>query len=335
MEKQIIDIQNKSRNSETVTTEIKAICQQAQAMALMYAIEVGRRLKEAKDLLPHGEWGKWLKEGVNFSQSSANNFMRIFDEYGAEQMSFFGTQPNSQTLGNLPYTKALKLLAIPEEERETFVNEHHVEDVSTRELDRLIKERDEALKAAKNAEQLQQEAQRAQEEAEKSRQEAEKLEEETRELAARAEELAEKLEKAKEAEKKQKAKLKELKENPTIELSVMEKIKAEAQAVAADDAAKKIQAKIDEANERIEKAVLEKKQARQAAELAEAQIATLQKQLQMQNPDMMAFKTMFEQVQEIMAKLKSTAQKIKAADEATAQKLSLALNAFLKNNLED
>ncbi|KUO78350.1 MAG: hypothetical protein APF81_02885 [Desulfosporosinus sp. BRH_c37] len=29
------------------------------------AIEIGRRLKEAKGLLPHGEWGKWLKESVS------------------------------------------------------------------------------------------------------------------------------------------------------------------------------------------------------------------------------------------------------------------------------
>ena len=33
----------------------------------------------------------------------------------------------SQTLGNLPYTHALKLLALPAEEREEFAQEHHVE----------------------------------------------------------------------------------------------------------------------------------------------------------------------------------------------------------------
>ena len=95
-------------------------------------------------MLPHGAWGGWLREEVEYSKSTANNFMRIFEEYGNSQMSMFGPEAKSQTLGNLPYTKALRLLAIPEEEREEFVEANHVEDLSTRELDRLIKERDEA-----------------------------------------------------------------------------------------------------------------------------------------------------------------------------------------------
>ena len=33
-------------------------------------------------MLDHGQWGPWLREEVDFSQSSANNFMRIFEEYG-------------------------------------------------------------------------------------------------------------------------------------------------------------------------------------------------------------------------------------------------------------
>ena len=106
------------RDIDTVTGEIITICKQAQTMALMYAIEIGRRLKEAKSLLPHGEWGNWLKERVEFSPSTAQNFMKIFDEYGTEQISLFGDKANTQTLGNLPYTKALRLLSLPAEERE-------------------------------------------------------------------------------------------------------------------------------------------------------------------------------------------------------------------------
>ena len=114
------------RDIKTVTTEIRTLHRQAQCMVLGYAIEIGRRLKEAKAMLDHGQWGPWLREEVDFSQSSANNFMRIFEEYGAQQVSLFG-DANSQVLGNLPYTHALRLLALPAEERESFVEEHHAE----------------------------------------------------------------------------------------------------------------------------------------------------------------------------------------------------------------
>lgn len=45
------------REIGVITSEIKDICRQARSMALMYAVEIGRRLTEAKEILPHGEWG--------------------------------------------------------------------------------------------------------------------------------------------------------------------------------------------------------------------------------------------------------------------------------------
>lgn len=140
------------RTVETVTLEIRTLQRQAQQVVLGYAIEIGRRLEEVKAMLPHGRWGEYLKQEVNYSQSTAQNFMRIFREYGASQQSLFGGAANSQALGNLTYTKALQLLALPDaEERERFVVEHDVEAMSTRELDKALKERDEALKEAEAA----------------------------------------------------------------------------------------------------------------------------------------------------------------------------------------
>ena len=115
--------------------------------------------------------GAWLKRELDFSQSTANNFMRIFREYGAAQQSLFGGEAKSQSLANLTYTKALRLLAIPdEEERERFIAGHDVEGMSSRELDKALKEREEALKKAAAAEEetrkLRQEAGRLQEELE-------------------------------------------------------------------------------------------------------------------------------------------------------------------------
>lgn len=78
------------RTVETVTLEIRTLQRQAQQIMLSYAVEIGRRLEEVKAILPHGQWGDYLKNEVDYSQSTANNFMRIYREYGAAQQSLFG-----------------------------------------------------------------------------------------------------------------------------------------------------------------------------------------------------------------------------------------------------
>lgn len=134
------------RDINVITAEFVAIKRQAERMILDSAIEMGRRLCEAKSILPHGEWGEWLKEKADISSATASNLMRIFDEYGAEQFSIFGAEANSQTLGNLSYSKAVALLAVPSEERETFVKDVKAEELSTREFQQAIKERNDAIK---------------------------------------------------------------------------------------------------------------------------------------------------------------------------------------------
>ena len=141
-----------ARTLEQVTEEIRYLDNQAKRLVLGHAIEIGRRLEEAKALVPYGEWGNYIEKELSYSQSTANNFMRIFDEYGAAQQSLFGPVADSQTLGNLSYTKALKLLAVPREEREEFAREVDAEHLSTRELEAAIRERDEARKRAEDAE---------------------------------------------------------------------------------------------------------------------------------------------------------------------------------------
>ncbi|WP_144251287.1 DUF3102 domain-containing protein, partial [Mycobacterium tuberculosis] len=71
---------------------------------------IGGKLIEAKELVTHGEWGTWLQNNVNYSQSTANNFMRVATEYS-----------DSQVFANLSYSQAVALLAVPSEEREQFV----------------------------------------------------------------------------------------------------------------------------------------------------------------------------------------------------------------------
>lgn len=128
------------RTVDVVAAEIRALT----ASMLSNVIEIGRRMYEAKELLPHGEFGKWLEEQTGYSTSTASNFMRLYKEYGAEQGNLFGPEIKCQTFGKLSYSKALALLSVPAEEREEFVQQHDVEAMSTRELQKVIKERDEA-----------------------------------------------------------------------------------------------------------------------------------------------------------------------------------------------
>ena len=155
------DIQTQ-RTPDVIGAEIRGLTQQAKSMTLWFGIEIGRRLTEAKALLEHGQWLPYLKEQTEFSQPSASRLMRLYDEYGAKQTSLFGAELNYSTLNNLSISNALRLLAVPEDEREEFALEHDVEHMSARELDELIKQRDEAeQRAARAEEQVQQAAEAA------------------------------------------------------------------------------------------------------------------------------------------------------------------------------
>nr|WP_026198753.1 DUF3102 domain-containing protein [Desulfitobacterium hafniense] len=128
------------RTPFVIAAEINAINRESRKMLLKNAIEVGRRLKEAKELLNHGEWLKWLKETVNYSKSTAENLMNLYKEYGPKLLSLSDDDLNSQALGNLTYTQAVLLLGFPEEEREEFVAQNDLDSMTTRQLSQTVKE---------------------------------------------------------------------------------------------------------------------------------------------------------------------------------------------------
>ena len=322
------------RDIDTVTGEIITICKQAQTMALMYAIEIGRRLKEAKSLLPHGEWGNWLKERVEFSPSSAQNFMKIFDEYGTEQISLFGDKANTQTLGNLPYTKALRLLSLPAEEREEFVQEHNVEKMSSRDLEKALKERDEANRRAQLAEEKASAAEQAEERVEKEKAKVAAADTEIYRLQPQLEPAQADLIKAKEAEKKAKEKAKELKENPVIAQDVLERMQAESDAKAKAEATAEMEDAVAEANERIIAAITAKESAERVAKEAIERAEMLRRQIEMSNPDIIEFKTVFREVQQNVARLQEIKARVQTTDPESASKLAAALHAFLVSQQE-
>lgn len=142
-----------NRTPEVIAAEINSIKEQTRKVVLYNSIEIGRKLVEAKELVPHGEWGNWLEEAVDYSKSTANNLMKIFEEYGSNQITLLDDNLKSQAFGNLNYSQAVLLLGLPSEDREKFVEDNKVDEMSTRELKKAIadlkkanKEKDNALK---------------------------------------------------------------------------------------------------------------------------------------------------------------------------------------------
>lgn len=286
------------RTLDVIEMEIRVLQDQAQRVVLGYAIETGRRLEEAKAMVGHGNWEDWVKK-MGYSQSTANNLMRVFREYGASQQSLFGGETNSQALGNLSYTKALQLLALPDqEEREKFVAEHDVEAMSTRDLEKALRERDEALRRVKAAEANASAAEEARA----------KMEADMKLANASMESQKENADKYRRAADRLKAELKELKDKP-----------------------------VDVAVEKPSPEELEKLTA-QAVERARAEdaerLAAMEKQLAAADGDVAAFRVHYEAWQEHFNKMSGYLTKISGRDPERAGKLRMAMKAVVERMAE-
>ena len=66
-----------ARTAATVGAEIRHITYQAKCMTLLYGVEIGRRLKEAKELVPYGSFGDWLKAETEFFHLTKKSYCVI------------------------------------------------------------------------------------------------------------------------------------------------------------------------------------------------------------------------------------------------------------------
>ena len=301
------------RDINTITAEIHTIQATVRRTALEGCIERGRRLVEAKELLPHGEWGQYLKEEFDWSQDRAGQLMKLFREYGAEQQNIFGAELNSDTYRNLSFSQALKLIAIPESEREDFVKENDVGKLTTRELDELIKEHNRQLAAeqekTRQAEAESREAHAALDgalargRAEGESAAAEKLAHLNTQVAE-ADKAAKQAEKQRKAAEKELAKakadaeaarqdLRQLKDNPQVPQETMDKLRAQFSA---------------------------------AAQEAEARAAELEQRLKTADPTVAVFKVHFDNVQREFSTMLAL---IASAEAETGNKLRAAVAAVL------
>lgn len=123
------------RTLPVIISEIHIIEQNVAKTALEGAVQIGTRLQEAKEKVGHGSFDEWCQENLNYSKRTAERFMKLATEFGGENSLL----SNTTALSHFSITKALSLLKVPEEERETFLEEHEVEDMTTRELEEEIR----------------------------------------------------------------------------------------------------------------------------------------------------------------------------------------------------
>ena len=324
MENQIIVNQSnmQTRDIDIVTTEIIGIKNQAKNTLFACVIEIGKRLCEAKEMLNHGEWGAWLEEKVEFSHSSANDYMKLYKEYGSSTPFLLGIGANSQSFANLSYAKAIKLFALPREEREEFVVENDIENKSVRETDKLIKEHKKALE------------EKARLEEENARlKNIKKDVEDAQALAFKSQtSLAEK---EKELERV-KAQLEEV-TTPSLSEDELNEIKKEAKKEAKKELDEKLAKERDKlAKERenleaeIAKAKQEKNDADALVKKAESRVLEFEKQIKMSDPIVTKFKTIFDDMQSKANILLSIIEDVEKTDQETSQKLRKALSALAK-----
>lgn len=294
-------------------------------------LAIGNCLIEAKETIPHGEWADFLAE-VEIQERFAQRYMRLAREWS-----------NPTALSDLGATKALTLLVLPPEERDSFMAENNVVDMTSRELEKAIRERDEARQAAEAA----------QADARSAEESRAKMEADMRALENIHRCAQEGEAQARDALAKAQAELKELRERP---VDVAVEVDQKAVDVARAEAIAEMQTKVDQAEAARKEAEKKRKEAEKAlgeakkqaganaailsrAEKAEAELAEARRQLEAaakaesasivnQNGDLAMFNVLFSQTQDQVNKMHGLRLKLGKDDGDLDEKLKTAINAL-------
>ena len=330
------------RDADVIAAEINAIKDEIRTAAIWASVKIGGKLVEAKSMVDHGQWGKWLEENVEYSQSTANYLMQLYQEYGTGQINLFDNWTNSQTFEKLSYSQHIALLALPFGERQAFAEENNVESMSTRQLQQLIRERDEARKDLENAhleieslkdaavektvrfekaygereKMLNNQIARA-EAAEKAKANAEKSE-------ATALSLVEKYKKQLEAQEK-------ILKDPPIPEDKLAQIRQEAEQTAAKKEAERTRKKLEEAETKAKEAAMAREAAEAEAKAAREQLAGTQKQQKLSDPALVEFNALAKKWQQDFAAINTIRVKLIGSAPETAEKMKKMLGAILAN----
>jgi chromosome segregation ATPase len=331
------EVSIESKSTEQLTAEANTLYHQAERLAGMSAMmlaETGRRLIEVKSRIPHGEFGKWCEENLEFSYRKAARTMQLAEKMDDEN-SLFSKMP---TLANIGISRVWALLAAPEEVAAEVVENNDVESMKVRELqDEIAKVKAEKEAAERKANTLegnndsirkelasmQRELAESVTEKEFNEMQAaaqaqkEDLTKELNEAKAESGAIQAKLDKAKEDLKKLKAKQKELESAKDEEVQKsIEAVRTEIVKKAKDDAYAESAADLEQ-------------NAKDIRNLQE-RIETLEaEKTKLSNTALMEFKVYVDQLQDIYDKLNDMITEESLKDEELGAKMQMALQTVV------
>lgn len=127
------------RTIDVVAAEINMIKSTTADIINRSVFEIGKRLCEAKAMIGHGNWGAWLAENVNYSETTARSMMRIYQEMGGEQIDLITGEAPIDVFESLNMSQMVALFPLKPEERVAFVKENDVQDKSVRQIEELVR----------------------------------------------------------------------------------------------------------------------------------------------------------------------------------------------------
>lgn len=297
------------RTLPVIISEIKIIEQHVTKTAIEGAIQIGERLQEAKELAGHGNFGQWCQENLNYSQDTAQKFMKLAREYGGQN----NVLANTAMSRNFSISNALSLLKVPEEDREQFVEEHQVEDMTNKELEEEIRQLNEEKASRERTIEVLNNSMRN--EAEKLLQAQHEIEDLKRQLddasveavdPKEVEKLKAKLEKTEAALEKEKEKLK--KEKDDRQAAIDKELKAAGDAM--------------------------QEQAKKSIEFLQKEVDRLKRREQKAgNETLLKFKILVDQLQDVFHQAGECI--LAEEDQEKADKMNAALRAVLQSMEED
>lgn len=125
-------MENLANTKETEISTIEILAAQARALKMTINVnmwQLARVFVEAKQIVPHGQWGKWLEENAEVSERTAQDMMQAYKR--------FGGIPQIEGIGK---AKLFRMLPLPDGAVEQFLKENDVSNMSTREIERAVKQ---------------------------------------------------------------------------------------------------------------------------------------------------------------------------------------------------
>ena len=211
-----------------IAMEINIIKRDTAEIFARNSIKIGQRLREVKELLPHGDFERWLRDNVDYSVTTAQRFMKLANAYEGQLAA--GEDDVAELLASILPSKGYILAQLAPAQCKEFVQENDVENMSSRELQAAVKAKEDAENRAEKAEQA----------AEAEQQRADAAEEARADLAAQLEDLQRIVQ--------------AVQSGGQISPEERAKIEAEAKKAAEDAAKAKIEAAKKKADKELEKA---------------------------------------------------------------------------------